>query len=1505
MKRKMLISIALITIMLLNCMMPLFTVFAAEGEGIQLNSTLFYAVVDAIKCEDNGDVVFEVNEGTHTIYISNEELAKVKCLDLAGKGINDLTNLDKFTSLENLVLSSNDLYSGEESNLSVLDNLTNLVHLNLSDNHLDSVADIPATMERLFNTDNGTILLTGQIVNKVITVDMNTVDADATIPETVVVEVPEILSLAGDLKSAWKTKEGYTETNPTLKIEESLLKTAKLPYIDYAKFADLYKVGPDSKSLTVTVADSNGTPYYGMLRYTISIVDEKGESGLASNLNKASENPLYESEFNVYIVVKNSAREAITMVDENLYYAIKEQLTGGQTVNGKLSSYPYVVDSEGNAIYVEYTYETTTVDGVEYQVLTEKGSSDPSYYYNANTMKVYEYEDDVTVGELVENVTLTPATIQITDKTNGTVTTRNGYTTPFKSEDTGKTMYVAAYDDAYTLIINDDVLTNEITSLVLDGKKIQYLEGLQYFVGLTSDLNLSYNYLDGIQELAELQAQKDNWEAQVVENYLDLLKNDPDGNLNEIITKIEEIVKKASEASGKDTTGKIIEILREASKLSADSENYAEQLKEKSDALTEEFKKLYGYTDTEGKHVNGTLDELKEDMKVEGDDDLLSTNISTLLSNAYRYLGYLYNEYNNEYKITTLLSDNVNYMTYSEYETYTENVKTYETAKALGEEQISYVTNLESVGALSDLDMELLLVAFPGIQEYIDKDSETPVAEYFAKAGENGYSHAEYKYILKEFRMIGLYSELANYCLIKRMNVETASGICYAEEYLEKRIEELNLENIPTDYEEAMLAKINGEVADLDFLENNNSMIVKFENITAKYIEYTEKTYTYGDEISLTSGKYHPVTDIQFTVENYSEEELEDLVIPDESSGSFDQAKAALNGADGISKDIISEINLSEEVNNSLGEKDELVVYNQFMSLAKKLLNGNVERYVQLPDLKKLNIAENGHLDNLEGITELKSLVDLNADHCAFSDVESIDWSLLPNLRKLSLSHNGIETMDPFVKLKNLTYLDLSKNNISGKIDIDSSDFPTFFDDLAYLNLSENQISDIRSIQLFLDGITNGNYGEYLANTDDFVLDLKEQNITINIEEPIVYNPSIKTISVDLTKTKIFTQLKAIDTKRTAFGMNSENGSINADGTNMLINVSKLGKQTAVANVENINKNSAVEDYCIGYGSKITVNYTVVAGSVSTFGVNPSENVTVNAGETVQFTGEVTGENLYSTKVIYTVEGNTSADTKIDSNGLLTVGEDETSTTIKVVAYPEADKTITKTIEVTVVPVEGTTPGEDGDGTTNPGEDGDGTTNPGEDGDGTTNPGEDGNGTTNPGEDGDGTTNPGEDGDGTTNPGVVDTKELGYNAGEEFLTGISPKTPVEDFATIFLNGKEYNVVIKKDGETITSGNVATGMYVQLQDEDGEVVKDLNGDLVVYEIIVKGDVNGDGLANSLDSILIKAHRNEVTALAGDAFEAADINNDGSVDIADSKLLLYHRAEVKGYDLNYVK
>ena len=111
------------------------------------------------------------------------------------------------------------------------------------------------------------------------------------------------------------------------------------------------------------------------------------------------------------------------------------------------------------------------------------------------------------------------------------------------------------------------------------------------------------------------------------------------------------------------------------------------------------------------------------------------------------------------------------------------------------------------------------------------------------------------------------------------------------------------------------------------------------------------------------------------------------------------------------------------------------------------------------------------------------------------------------------------------------------------------------------------------------------------------------------------------------------------------------------------------------------------------------------------------------------------------------------------------------------------------------------------------------------------------------------------------------------------------------------------MIIKKDGEERTSGKMKTGMDIQIQDKDGNAIKDKNGKLAIYKSIVIGDVNGDGYANSLDSLLIKAHRTEVEELKGEAFAAGDINHDGKVNITDSKLLLYHRAEVRGYDLNY--
>ena len=132
---------------------------------------------------------------------------------------------------------------------------------------------------------------------------------------------------------------------------------------------------------------------------------------------------------------------------------------------------------------------------------------------------------------------------------------------------------------------------------------------------------------------------------------------------------------------------------------------------------------------------------------------------------------------------------------------------------------------------------------------------------------------------------------------------------------------------------------------------------------------------------------------------------------------------------------------------------------------------------------------------------------------------------------------------------------------------------------------------------------------------------------------------------------------------------------------------------------------------------------------------------------------------------------------------------------------------------------------------------------------------------------------------------------------EDDMIKVSPKTDVVSFVNDVVDG--YQTILRKensDGTTsnVTDGYVGTGTILVIVDDNGKAVD-------AYEIVAKGDVNGDGLANATDSYLIKAHRAEALTLNPIFRKAADINNDGEVDAIDSRLLLFYRAEVSGYEL----
>ena len=106
----------------------------------------------------------------------------------------------------------------------------------------------------------------------------------------------------------------------------------------------------------------------------------------------------------------------------------------------------------------------------------------------------------------------------------------------------------------------------------------------------------------------------------------------------------------------------------------------------------------------------------------------------------------------------------------------------------------------------------------------------------------------------------------------------------------------------------------------------------------------------------------------------------------------------------------------------------------------------------------------------------------------------------------------------------------------------------------------------------------------------------------------------------------------------------------------------------------------------VNYGPPDNGSVVIIAPTVIGVTVNPP-TATVVQGNTQNFTAVVTGTGNPSQQVLWTVEGATSALTTISAAGVLTVGADETATTLTVRATSVADPTVSGTAIVTVVPL--------------------------------------------------------------------------------------------------------------------------------------------------------------------------------------------------------------------------
>ena len=137
-------------------------------------------------------------------------------------------------------------------------------------------------------------------------------------------------------------------------------------------------------------------------------------------------------------------------------------------------------------------------------------------------------------------------------------------------------------------------------------------------------------------------------------------------------------------------------------------------------------------------------------------------------------------------------------------------------------------------------------------------------------------------------------------------------------------------------------------------------------------------------------------------------------------------------------------------------------------------------------------------------------------------------------------------------------------------------------------------------------------------------------------------------------------------------------------------------------------------------------------------------------------------------------------------------------------------------------------------------------------------------------------TNPPSQDTNTTPPPIDNTPNIETDiklSGEKIST-----LPNINFTELKTKYKDKSLIVKnKEGKEITSGNLATGYTVTMDEK-------------TYTIVKKGDVNGDGTSSVIDAVLMLNAVKGTTKLEGVYKEAALIKNNSTFNVTDVVSLL---------------
>ena len=120
---------------------------------------------------------------------------------------------------------------------------------------------------------------------------------------------------------------------------------------------------------------------------------------------------------------------------------------------------------------------------------------------------------------------------------------------------------------------------------------------------------------------------------------------------------------------------------------------------------------------------------------------------------------------------------------------------------------------------------------------------------------------------------------------------------------------------------------------------------------------------------------------------------------------------------------------------------------------------------------------------------------------------------------------------------------------------------------------------------------------------------------------------------------------------------------------------------------------------------------------------------------------------------------------------------------------------------------------------------------------------------------------------------IVSDAKYQYNNG--IISGIKPNTKVEDLKNNLVNNGGVITITDSNGNTKDTGIIATGDKVNIT----------SGNTEILEVLIYGDVNGDGNISAVDYVNIKNHIMGTNTLSGINQKAADVNNDGNISAVD--------------------